>query len=42
MSLPVAIANAVADALHGEGVEITSLPLHGNVLHDLLTTAKGN
>lgn len=42
MSLPVAIANAVADALHAEGVEITSLPLHGNVLHDLLTTAKGN
>lgn len=41
MSLPVAIANAVADALHAEGVEITSLPLHGNVLHDLLTTAKG-
>jgi 2-furoyl-CoA dehydrogenase large subunit len=42
MSLPVAIANAVADALSGEGVEITSLPLHGNVLHDLLTTSKGN
>ncbi len=42
MSLPVAIANAVADALAGEGVEITSLPLHGNILHDLLTTSKGN
>lgn len=42
MSLPVAIANAVADALHAEGVEITSLPLHGNVLHHLLTSAKGN
>ena len=41
MSLPVAIANAVADALAGEGVEITSLPLHGNVLHELLTTSKG-
>ena len=41
MSLPVAIANAVADALAGEGVEITSLPLHGNVLHELLTTKKG-
>jgi 2-furoyl-CoA dehydrogenase large subunit len=42
MSLPVAIANAVADALHTEGVEITSLPLHGNVLHDLLITANGD
>lgn len=41
MSLPVALANAVADALRDEGVEITSLPLHGNVLHQLLTTAKG-
>jgi 2-furoyl-CoA dehydrogenase large subunit len=41
MSLPVAIANAVADALAGEGVEITSLPLHGNILHELLTTSKG-
>ncbi|MEU3275395.1 xanthine dehydrogenase family protein molybdopterin-binding subunit [Saccharomonospora sp. NPDC006951] len=36
MSLPVAIANAVADALRPEGVEITSLPLHGNVVHQLL------
>jgi 2-furoyl-CoA dehydrogenase large subunit len=42
MSLPVAIANAVADALHGEGVTIDSLPLHGNVLHQLLTEPKGN
>lgn len=42
MSLPVAIANAVADALAPEGVEITSLPLHGNVLHRLLNTTKGN
>jgi 2-furoyl-CoA dehydrogenase large subunit len=42
MSLPVAIANAVADALADEGVEITSLPLHGNVLHELLNTSKGN
>jgi len=41
MSLPVAIANAVADALADEGVEITSLPLHGNVLHELLNTSKG-
>ncbi|MEU0465271.1 xanthine dehydrogenase family protein molybdopterin-binding subunit [Amycolatopsis sp. NPDC006131] len=36
MSLPVAIANAVADALAPAGVDITSLPLHGNVLHELL------
>ena len=42
MSLPVAIANAVADALVDEDVEITSLPLHGNVLHELLNTSKGN
>ncbi|TQL69084.1 xanthine dehydrogenase molybdenum binding subunit apoprotein [Nocardioides albertanoniae] len=42
MSLPVAIANAVADALRGEGVTVDSLPLHGNVLHQLLTTSKGN
>jgi 2-furoyl-CoA dehydrogenase large subunit len=38
MSLPVAIANAVADALSPHGVDITSLPLHGNVLHELLST----
>ena len=38
MSVPVALANAVADALAPEGIEITSLPLHGNVLHRLLTT----
>jgi 2-furoyl-CoA dehydrogenase large subunit len=37
MSLPVAIANAVADALAPTGVDITSLPLHGNVVHELLT-----
>lgn len=42
MSLPVAIANAVADALSGEGVVIDSLPLHGNILHELLTNPKGN
>jgi 2-furoyl-CoA dehydrogenase large subunit len=42
MSLPVAIANAVADALAPEGIAINSLPLHGNVLHQLLTTTKGN
>ncbi|MDQ1665146.1 MAG: 2-furoyl-CoA dehydrogenase large subunit [Actinomycetota bacterium] len=42
MSLPVAIANAVADALAPEGIHISSLPLHGNVLHQLLNTTKGN
>ncbi|WP_433574794.1 xanthine dehydrogenase family protein molybdopterin-binding subunit [Nocardia brasiliensis] len=36
MSLPAAIANAVADALSGRGIEITTLPLHGNTLHGLL------
>jgi 2-furoyl-CoA dehydrogenase large subunit len=40
MSLPVAIANAVADALAPEGIEISSMPLHGNVLHQLLNTTK--
>jgi 2-furoyl-CoA dehydrogenase large subunit len=38
MSFPVAIANAVADAL---GVEVTTLPLHGNVLYDLLNPNRG-
>ncbi|MCW2720671.1 xanthine dehydrogenase family protein molybdopterin-binding subunit [Pseudonocardia sp.] len=38
MSFPVAFANAVADALAPRGVDITSLPLHGEVLHQLLTT----
>lgn len=37
MSLPAAIANAVADALAPEGVDVTTLPLHGNVLHQLLS-----
>ncbi|MGH3632106.1 MAG: molybdopterin cofactor-binding domain-containing protein, partial [Sciscionella sp.] len=41
MSLPVAIANAVADALSPEGIDITSLPLHGNVLHELLGDTAG-
>ena len=36
MSFPVAYANAVADALAPLGVDITSLPLHGEVLHQLL------
>lgn len=37
MSFPVAYANAVADALAPHGIEITRLPLHGEVLHRLLT-----
>lgn len=36
MSFPVALANAVEDALSQHGVEINSLPVHPNVLHDLL------
>ena len=36
MSLPVAYANAVADALAPAGVTIDSLPLHGEVVHQLL------
>lgn len=39
MSFPVAIANAVADALSPHGVRITSLPLHPNVLHKLLAAS---
>ena len=41
MSLPVAIANAVADALAPRGVDITALPIHGDVLHRLLDRAAG-
>ena len=33
------LANAVADALAPSGVDITSLPLHGTVIHELLTNA---
>ena len=36
MSFPVAYANAVADALAPLGIDVTSLPLHGEVLHQLL------
>lgn len=38
MSFPVLVANAVADALAPHGVDITSLPLHGNVIHGLLSS----
>jgi 2-furoyl-CoA dehydrogenase large subunit len=36
MSFPVALANAISDALSPRGVSIDRLPLHGSVLHDLL------
>ncbi|MGH3342052.1 MAG: xanthine dehydrogenase family protein molybdopterin-binding subunit, partial [Carbonactinosporaceae bacterium] len=36
MSFPVALANAVADALAPLGVTVDRLPLHGAVLHELL------
>ena len=37
MSFPAAFANAVADALAPLGIGITRLPLHGEVLHQLLS-----
>ena len=37
MSVPGALANAVADALAPLGIELNALPVHGNVLHDLLS-----
>jgi 2-furoyl-CoA dehydrogenase large subunit len=37
MSFPVALANAVADALRPFGVKISALPLPPTVLHDLLS-----
>lgn len=36
MSFPVALANAVTDALSPYGLMINQLPVHGNVLFDLL------
>jgi 2-furoyl-CoA dehydrogenase large subunit len=36
MSVPAALANAVADALNPLGVELTCLPVHGDVLHSLI------
>src|SRR5699024_294678 len=39
MSFPAAIANAVADALSAHNIEITAMPLHGNVIHDLLSAS---
>jgi 2-furoyl-CoA dehydrogenase large subunit len=37
MSIPVALANAVSDALRPLGVEIDRLPVHGAVIHELLS-----
>ncbi|MDQ4119693.1 MAG: xanthine dehydrogenase family protein molybdopterin-binding subunit [Actinomycetota bacterium] len=42
MSFPAAFANAVADALAPHGVPITRLPLHGEVLHQLLEKGLAN
>ena len=36
MSVPVALANAVNDALSPLGIELNHLPVHGDVLHALL------
>jgi 2-furoyl-CoA dehydrogenase large subunit len=36
MSFPVALANAVTDALRPLEVEVDRLPVHGSVLHDLI------
>jgi 2-furoyl-CoA dehydrogenase large subunit len=36
MTIPVAIANAVTDALAPFGIQIDRLPVHGSVLHELL------
>jgi 2-furoyl-CoA dehydrogenase large subunit len=36
MSIPVAIANAISDALRPLGVEIDRLPVHGATIHELL------
>jgi len=37
MSIPVALANAVSDALAPLGIEIDRLPVHGSAIHDLLS-----
>ncbi len=39
MSVPAALANAVADALAPLGIDLTHLPVHGNVLHALIAGA---
>ena len=40
MSFPAAVANAVTDALSPHGLAINQLPVHGNVLFDLLDGAR--
>lgn len=40
MSFPVALANAVTDALSPYGLKINQLPIHGNVLHNLLSSVR--
>jgi 2-furoyl-CoA dehydrogenase large subunit len=40
MSIPVALANAVTDALSPHGVEIDRLPVHGTVIHELLANGR--
>jgi 2-furoyl-CoA dehydrogenase large subunit len=42
MSIPVALANAVSDALRPLGIEIDRLPVHGTVIHDLLANREQN
>jgi 2-furoyl-CoA dehydrogenase large subunit len=42
MSIPVALANAVSDALRPLGLEIDRLPVHGTVIHDLLANREQN
>ncbi len=37
MSVPAALANAVADALAPLGLDLSALPVHGNVLHELMS-----
>ena len=40
MSIPVALANAVSDALAPLGVEIDRLPIHGSAIHELLANSE--
>lgn len=42
MSFPVAVANAIADAVAPRGVTVDTLPLHPGALHRLLTGQKGS
>lgn len=42
MSFPVAIANAVTDALFEHSIDIDFLPVHGSKIHSLLTDSHSN